>query len=254
MKKIFLCILALMLAVSLFCTSILVSALQADKSNLEALVAQAKTLQMEDYNVSNVVWQRFQLAIQDAEVILNDSSVSQTEVDYMFEELAMKMGDLGSPNVVQPESVDRSRLEALVQEVSSWKMEDYDVSADEWSRFQEEIAGAQRALTVENVTQEAMDEASKYFAGIVESMAQRKKSEVASENESNLSNESKVDESNTEKATKEASTKSETRPKSTTPFLQGGFIELGCDASIAISTLAIVGIVGSALVIKKKHD
>ena len=257
MKKIFLCILTLIFVISLLCTSISVSAVEVNKSDLQTLVMHAKTLQMSDYNVSRLVWEEFQWAIQDAELILNNNSVTQSEVDYMFEELAMKMADITSSNVVQPEGVDKSRLEALVQEVSSWKMEDYDVSEEEWASFQEEIAGAQRALTVENVTQEAMDMASEYFAEVVESMAKRKKIAEDTSSESNVSSDSEIEsvtQSDTKRVTRETVDKYETRPKSTTPFFKGGFIELGCDASVAISALAIVGIIGSALVIKKKHD
>lgn len=256
MKKIFLCILTLIFVISLLCTSISVSAVEVNKSDLQTLVMHAKTLQMSDYNVSRLVWEEFQWAIRDAELILNNN-VTQSEVDYMFEELAMKMADITSSNVVQPEGVDKSRLEALVQEVSSWKMEDYDVSAEEWASFQEEIAGAQRALTVENVTQEAMDAASEYFEGVVESMSQKKKAADNSNNESDLSSDSETEtatQSETKRTSRETVDKYETRPKSTTPFFKGGFIELGCDASVAISALAIVGIIGSALVIKKKHD
>ena len=43
-------------------------------------------------------------------------------------------------------------------------------------------------------------------------------------------------------------------PKSTTSVWDGGVIELGCDASLAISALAIVGMIGAAAVIKKKED
>ena len=40
----------------------------------------------------------------------------------------------------------------------------------------------------------------------------------------------------------------------TEPLSQGGFVYLGCDATIALSALAVVGIIGAAVAIKKKED
>lgn len=269
MKKVFLVILAMIFVFSVLSASITISAATVDKTELAALVSKAENLSMENFNTTIYAWNMFSSELEYAKNILANPNVTQSEVNYSVQDLSDAIARLGR-EVVQTEAVDKSDLKALIDEAIMWKRADFTVDNSLWNELQGEIANAIMTFNNTSSTQQNIDNAINNLVTVMDIVYQYKvedkveddivdSKETQSPNaETNVTaqpivpTESVVDTSKTIVSGTKPMT--ETRPKSTTPFLQGGFIELGCDASIAFSALAIVGIIGSALVIKKKHD
>ena len=265
MKKIFLCIFAIIFAASVFFTAISVSADTVDVSELEELIEYAKTLKETNYEVTSYVWNIFQYGIDDAEDVLYSVNSSQSDIDYAVEDLNRLIEALGPPiNVEEPEDggdgIDKSELEALFTEISTWNRDDYNITDQQWQNFITMVAQARTVLSLEGVTQEDIDLVKSNLLAAMEYLKQNKIGNESEKIETENNETEKKSETvlplvtETAKATKKTERVTETRPKSTTPFLQGGFIEVNCGSSIAISSVVIVGIIGAAVAIKKKED
>lgn len=265
MKKVFLVILAMIFVFSVLSASITISAATVDKTELAALVTKAENLSMENFNTTIYAWNMFSSELEYAKNILANPNVTQSEVNYSVQDLSDAIARLGR-EVVQTEAVDKSDLKALIDEAIMWKRADFTVDNSLWNELQGEIANAIMTFNNTSSTQQNIDNAINNLVTVMDIVYQYKaeddivdSKETQSPNvETNVTAQPIVPTESVVATSKPivSGTKpmTETRPKSTTPFLQGGFIELGCDASIAFSALAIVGIIGSALVIKKKHD
>ena len=177
---------------------------------------------------------------------------------------------------MQTEAVDKSQLEALIAKANSLKRNDFDIDEGVWNDFQIQIIASENTLNNKKSTQKNIDDAKNNLSLMLEIVEQFRvvneeegeTEEVVPEFTENripnvetnitvqpiIPSESVIVSDVVNSNASQTKPAPETRPKSTTPFLQGGFIEIGCDASIAFSALAVVGIIGSALVIKRKHN
>ena len=271
MKRIFLCIFTIIFAISIFSTAISVSADTVDTSTLEAVIEYAKTLKKTDYDVTAFTWNSFQAKIEEAEALCDSYNVSQSEIDSMEDNLLRNIELLipinnnagtGEETETDPNGVDKTELEALLSHVSTLQRDDYDVSDQQWRSFITLVAEARSVFNTEEVTQADIDMVVGNISSAMSYLNQNKIGNELDTSETGIRETSglKPQESEiivaTESPKLEVKTEKvkETRPKSTTPFMQGGFIDVNCGSSIAISAVAVVGIIGAALAIKKKED
>lgn len=271
MKKAFLIILALIFAFSMFSTSILTSAETVDKSELFALVSEAEKINKNNYANNTIAWKMFEMKLNEARELLDRNYVTQDEIAEMVFNLQYAINSLGEPIYSDTESVDKSELEALIAEAFSWEASDFKkITVEQWVNFQDEIKAARYTLQSKYASQEDVDAAKNNLVAAMDAMRALKnidEFESAEVTELPATQTPPVqtdivikpinpNDSATVVGPNSSTAKpaTETRPKSTTPFLQGGFIEIGCDATVALSALVIVGIIGAAVAIKKKED
>ena len=233
-----------------------------------ALVEEAEKIEFEHYNTSTHTWDVFQKSLTDAKKLTSSSYANtQDKIDLAYNELQQSIENLGpsisvdtgnsNPDISESEAVDKSELELLIIEAKSWKKSEYDVLDWEWNNFIADIEMANAVFESDGSTQSEVDYAKTNLYNAMNEMRQKKfgnqkpgfettPPETMPSIQTDVQTET-VYIPHTEKPT-------ETLPKSTTPVLQGGFVELGCGSSIAISALAVVGIIGAALTVKKKED
>lgn len=268
MKKVFLVLLAMIFVFSVFCTSISISAATVDKTALSELVTQAADFQSINYDSGAIAWKLFEMKLEEAQAVLADPNATQIEVNDAKKQLQDAIDRLGR-QVEATEPIDKSVLETLISQAVAYNKSDFDIDNTLWNDFQAKLANAIMVFNGDKISQQDVDNAKNNLMLAMEIVEQYRKGADGdstqpsyTQNPNGENNNSTGGVASTEatsvvtaKPTKPATEpEPETRPKSTTPFLQGGFIEIGCDASVAISALAIVGIFGSVLVIKKKRD
>ena len=255
----------MILTFSVFSTAISVSAETVDKTALEALVAEAEGFQRENFKASNVTWSMFVSELGYAQSVLASPYATQEEVNSALQNLGAIIPRLG-PQIKQTEAIDMSELQAIISEAVAYNKSDFEIEDVLWNDFQVELANAIMTVNDSSATQQEIDNAKNNLVMVMEVVDQYRiyKEEntqpSATQKPNGGATESNQTTTPTEsvKATSKPTTTAtepvtETRPKSTTPFLQGGFIELGCDASVALSALAVAGIIGAAFAIKKKE-
>lgn len=234
-----------------------------DMYKFSTLVVDAEKFEFEHYNTTALTWAIFQQKVNNARFLLNSGyAVSQDNIDLAYNELQQAIENLGPSNYVEPdipatESVNKSELELLIVEAKSWKKTEYDVANWEWSNFLAEIEMANAVFESDGSTQSEVDYAKKNLSNAMNEMRSKKITNQTPDFETtpietmpSIQTERPIETvyiPQTEKP-------KETLPKSTAPLSQGGFIEINCGSSIAISALAIVGIIGAALTVKKKED
>ena len=246
-----------------------------EMARLEEVVAQAEKFQFEHYNTSQLTWAVFQDKLAEAQELVNSVYyVSQEEIDLRYNDLQQAIENLGQSSYVEPDptAVDKSTLGLLINEAESWKMKDYDVAKWEWANFLAEVEVAKAAYESDGKTQDDINYAAKVLSEAMDAMRMKK---IGADNSNTDTDANTNTNTNTNTETSHISTFPSTetesvatdkpyvpqteKPTQALPQLddnifEGGFIELGCGASAAISALAVVGIIGAALVIKKKRD
>ena len=272
MKRKVLSAFIIILVVVMMLGTISVSAYQyeydVEIDKLYALVEEAEKFEFEHYNTSSLTWAIFQKSLTDANKLLNSTdTVSQDNVDLAYNELKQAIENLGPSNYVdnensdtenpESEAVNKSELELLIVEAKSWKKTEYDVANWEWSNFLAEIEMANAVFESDGSTQSEVDYAKKNLSNAMNEMRSKKITNQTPDFETTpLETMPSIQ---TERPSEtvyipQTEKPKETLPKSTAPLSQGGFIEIDCGSSIAISALAIVGIIGAALTVKKKED
>ena len=239
---------------------------------LSALVEEAEKFEFEHYSISQLTWAVFQNKLNNARTLVDSVYIiPQDEIDIAYNELNQAIENLGPSSYVETEPVDTSELEALIAEAASWEYADFNVDIEKWLEFQAEIDVARSVFQIQNFTQQSVDAVKNNLALVMEMLEPFRKAEELPNIGSSQIQQTEMPPMRTDIAFQPivpngsdivlvpnspiiTTPVKETRPKSTTPFLQGGFIEIGCDASIAISALVVVGIIGAAVAIKKKED
>lgn len=234
-----------------------------DMYKFSTLVVDAEKFEFEHYNTTALTWVVFQNKLTNARNLLDSTDpVSQDNIDLAYNELQEAIEKLGPSNYVEPdipatESVNKSELELLIVEAKSWKKTEYDVANWEWSNFLAEIEMANAVFESDGSTQSEVDYATRNLSNAMNEMRSKKITNQTPDFETTPIE--TMPSIQTERPSEtvyipQTEKPKETLPKSTAPLSQGGFIEINCGSSIAISALAVVGIIGAALVIKKKRD
>ena len=123
-----------------------------DKFALSIAVEMANNVTEEQLaNVVPVVVDEFKAALQEANTVLNDDSVSQETVNASFTRLSKVM------QMLEFVKGDKSELEALINEANSYVEKDY--TSASWTAFKEALEAANTVMNNENAMQEEVDAA-----------------------------------------------------------------------------------------------
>ena len=125
------------------------TAKKVDKSKLEALIKEAEGKKEADYTPES--WTTFATELQNAKVVYGDKDAKQKTVDQACESLKSAIDGLVT------KTVDKSQLEALIQEAEGKTETDY--TAKSWAKLVTALDAARSELGKENATQDAVDEA-----------------------------------------------------------------------------------------------
>lgn len=209
-----------------------------NKTALAAKIAEASALVEAEY--TKATWEVLVAALSAADAVNKDAKAVQILVDNALANLTDAMAKLGKPG-------DTSALKAKVDEAKALKQDNYNVTGLTWNVFVKCIEDAEKVLADESATQGDIDLA---LANLVEKMAALgdPKTPVTPETDAPATDAPATDAPETED--KDDEDKDEDKDDDKKDEEKKG----GCGSSVALSALAIVGVIGTAVVLKKKED
>lgn len=224
-----------------------IEALQApaDKSDLIAALASLDALKESDYTPAS--WEALQTPIAKATAVKNNVSATQEEVDAALGALTMAINDLAKPG-------NKTALKSAITSAKALKKSDYNVVSVTWSVFQTCIEEAEAVLNDENATQGDIDLILEELNEKIEGLGSPVKNNT-NNNNNNTDDDEELDEDedlDVEEDEDETAAPATQAPAVQAPIVQPAPAKKGCGSSVALSALAIVGAIGTALVIKKK--
>ena len=122
---------------------------KVDKSQLEALIKEAEGKKEADYTPES--WTTFATELQKAKEVNSDKNAKQKTVDQTCESLRAAIDSLVT------KTVDKSQLEALIQEAEGKTETDY--TAKSWAKLVTALEAARSEFRNENATQESVNNA-----------------------------------------------------------------------------------------------
>lgn len=128
----------------------MLSFIKGDKTKLSELINKIKELKESDYTVES--WQKLQIVLAKAEVLMQDENALEYEVEEMNQELEEAFDQL--------EEISKSNkewLQAIVDKVMNLEEENYTVES--WQAMKPLLNQANKVLNDSNVTQELIDKA-----------------------------------------------------------------------------------------------
>ena len=221
-----------------------IDALQApaDKSDLEAAIAELDDLNESDYTPAS--WEALQTPIAKAAAVKNNVSATQQEVDEALAALTMAINALAKPG-------NKTALKSAITSAKALKRADYNVLAVTWNVFQTCIEEAEAVVADANATQGDIDLALENLNEKIKGLGEPAKN---NNNNNNTDDEDEDLEDEEDEDTEDEETLAPVpqTPATQAPIVQPAPAKKGCGSSVALSALAIVGAIGTALVIKKK--
>ena len=141
-----------------------ISAAAADKSALNALIAEAKALKETDYTAES--WKEFKAALTSAEAVAADGAASQSAVNEAKDKLQSAMTALE-----KAAAADKTALNALIAEAEALEASDY--SASSWKTMQTALASAKKLSADASATQQQVDAAAKTLREKIDALTGR---------------------------------------------------------------------------------
>ena len=212
---------------------------RADKSALEEEIAKTAILNKNDYTPAT--WSVLESALDMANSIVSDLDATDDDVTTAKNAITAAIAGLVAPG-------NKTDLNAKITEAKKLKKTDYNISGLIWSVFEQALETAEEISADENAVQTEIDVALADLIEAIEDLGEKKAPSAdvpEQDDEEEEDTEEEEDEETEAPATKAPATQA---PAATTP--QAG----GCGSSVALSALAIVGVIGTALVVKKKED
>ena len=217
-----------------------------DKTALKTLIDECKTLVESEHTADS--WAPFATALKAADDYYNDENALPSALKGITDALTKAKKALAKFG-------DKTPLKTLIDECKTLKEADWQGNATAWKMFVKGIAAAEEIYNKDGATQQEI-------AGIIDELTYKKDSlkataktdapgtPGASEGENGAS-----DAPETEAPADDAETAAPTDGEETdAPEEETEAKKGGCGSSIALSALAVIGVVGTALVIKKKED
>ena len=220
----------------------------ADWTDLDAAITTGSTVTLDAYTPNT--FNPFKAAYDAAVALRASTNVPQTKVNAALKALTDAIAALAK-------RADTTALKAALEEAKKLKEEEWNADKIKWKMFNNSVVAAEELLANENATQAEVDK-------VVEDLAYRKSELKAVEapvtppasgdnsGEGEGEGDKETDapdatdapdetEKVTDKATESEKETEEEKKK-------------GCGSSVALSALAIVGVIGTAVVLKKKED
>ena len=216
-----------------------------DKTALAASIAAAEALKQADYVSTS--WATLAAPLAAAKAANESTEITQSEIN-------TKKADLDAAVAALVKRGDKTELKALIEEYKALKEADWNGNTTAWGMFLKGIEAAE-ALCDDADASEAD------IAGMITDLKDRKAALQASKgNEGaegdapttdapadDAETEAPAGDAETEAPADDAETEAPDDDETEAP-------KKGCGSSIALSALAVIGVVGTALVIKKKED
>ena len=206
-----------------------------NKADLAAKLTEIEALNEAEYTAET--WAILKEAYLAAKAMNENADALQVQVDTVLAALVSAQSKLGKPG-------DPTALLAKIAEAEALKMEDFNVTALTWNVFVKAIEDAKAVAANANATQGDIDVA---LSALADKMASLEPKAPAPSDPSAPSDPETDAPATDAPATEAPATDA---PATEAPKEDKG----GCGSSVALSALAIVGVIGTALVIKKKED
>ena len=205
-----------------------IAGLKAPATNIELLDAELEkcnALKQNDYIAES--WEALELEIASAMQIKND------ERNFTNEEVAAAAERLKNAIEALEKPANKISLTLAISAAKDLAKKDFDVTTLVWNEFQSAIEDAEAVVNNVNATQKEVDEVLAALEAKVDTLVPKSKDKEDTKPE-------KPDEETEASETTATETKAPAKSKK------------GCKSTVAISALAIVATVGTALVIKKR--
>lgn len=213
-----------------------------DKTDLVAEIAKVADLDENDYTPAT--WEALQAPFAKAIAVRDNADATQDEVDAALAALTMAINDLAFPG-------NKDNLSAAIAAAKALNKADYNTTAVTWNVFEQCIEDAEAVVADKNATQAEVDMALEALNEKVKGLG----SPVTNEDDDDVTtddDDADVDEDEDEDAT-DATTPATQAPATQAPVvIDTDNKKGGCGSSVALSALAIVGALGTAVVIKKR--
>ena len=215
-----------------------------DKTALKTLLDECKALVESEHTADS--WAPFATALKAADDYYNNENALPSALKGITDALTKAKKTLAKFG-------DKTPLKTLIDECKTLKEADWQGNATAWKMFVKGIAAAEEIYNKDGATQQEIAAVIDDLSYKKESLKATEKTDApgASEGENGTADgtetEAPADDAETaapaDDAATEAPADDETEAKKD-----------GCGSSIALSALAVIGVVGTALVIKKKED
>ena len=215
-----------------------------DKTALKTLLDECKALVESEYTADS--WAPFATALKAADDYYNNENALPSALKGITDALTKAKKTLAKFG-------DKTPLKTLIDECKTLKEADWQGNATAWKMFVKGIAAAEEIYNKDCATQQEIAAVIDDLSYKKESLKATEKTDApgASDGENGTADgaetEAPADDAETaapaDDAATEAPADDETEAKKD-----------GCGSSIALSALAVIGVVGTALVIKKKED
>ena len=215
------------------------SYMAVDKTALNAKIAEVKAMNSAEYTAST--WAILAAALEAAEAVATDANALTVMVESALAAMNKAIETLGKPG-------DKTALNAKIAEAEALKKDDYKVTALTWNVFTKCIEDAKAVAADPDATQGDIDLA---LSNLVTKMGELEpKAPAAPEGgDTPAETEPSTDKPAETNKPAEETEATEKKTEETEEEKKGG-----CGSSVALSALAIVGVIGTAIVIKKKED
>ena len=219
----------------------------ANWTDLDAAITTGSTVTLDAYTPNT--FNPFKAAYDAAVALRAASNAPQTKVDAALKALTDAIAALAK-------RADTTALKAALEEAKKLKEEEWNADKIAWKMFNNSVVAAEGLLANENATQ---DEVDKVTADLASRRADLKAVEApvtppAGEGDNNNGGDAGNTETEAPDAT-EAPNETEATQKATESEKETEEEKKsGCGSSVALSALAIVGVIGTAVVLKKKED
>ena len=236
---------------------------EADFAALEEMLTVAKLFEDSADAFTPGTFKALTDAIKAAEELKEIGAVPQSLVDAATAALFAAIAELD-------EAADKSALEETIKKADTYKKDEWQGNVIAWNMFEKALNEAKAIFANVDAVQEEIDAAVKSVeAKILELQATPgvtpgqpgdepgqpgdepgdKPGEPGESETDPVESETDPVESETDPVETESDTESDTKATETEPEEEGG-----CGSSIALSALAVVGVIGTAVVLKKKED
>ena len=207
-----------------------------NKTALAAKLVEVENLNENEYTTAT--WTLLKEAYLAAKAVNDDANALQIMVDAALAAVVDAQSKLGKPG-------DSTALKAKIAEAEALKAEDYK-SGFAWNIFVKALNDAKAAAESRDSTQGDIDMA---LSTLIEAMSKIEKNPAPAPAPGGDSGNETDAPATDAPATEAPETEKPTDDKKDDEKEKGG-----CGSSVALSALAIVGVIGTALVIKKKED
>ena len=211
-----------------------------DKTALKTLLDECKALVESEHTADS--WAPFATALKAADDYYNNENALPSALKGITDALTKAKKALAKFG-------DKTPLKTLIDECKALKEADWQGNATAWKMFVKGIAAAEEIYNKDGATQQEI-------AAVIDDLSYKKESLKATEKTDAPTTEAPADDTETEAPADDAETAAPADDAATEAPAddETEAKKDGCGSSIALSALAVIGVVGTALVIKKKED